>query len=230
MRLVLARGRAAYGQWVTRHLSIPFSADLAAIQIRQSKQRKTREGALMTTTQEQTVLELAHSRYFERQAWHLAHKWHLDIDDVRQDIAEIILTTLPRIPERGRDKKTYLAVTINNHFRARHDEKYSHQPAHILSLDEPLSDDPECSTLADILEVPPVMPANERRQIQREQALYDALHRLHIDEQLYLQRVYKLFAFCPSNEPPTGRTDHSVAVSSYRKLRRNTTLATAVAR
>jgi hypothetical protein len=174
---------------------------------------------------EQTILDLAHSHYFERQAWHLAHKWHLDIDDVRQDIVEIIMTTLPRIPERGRDKRTYLAVTINNHFRARYDEKYTHRPAHI-SLDEPLSDDPECSKLADILEAPSVMPVDEARRVQQEQALYDALHRLHIDEQLYLQRVYKLFAFSPANEQPTGRTDHSVAVSSFRKLRKNAALAT----
>src|SRR5689334_13182393 len=134
----------------------------------------------------------------------LARDWSLDLDDVKQEIAVLIMTTLPQIPDQDRSVKPYLARTIKNHFLATHSEKYAHKPAYILSLDAPLADHPDM-TRADMLAAPSGSPVDDTRQLQREQALYDALHRLRYDEQEHMRRVYGLNAFSAERRVIAGQ-------------------------
>lgn len=186
----------------------------------------------MTTSSEQTVLEL--TRHFTPLAMRLARDFSLDLDDVKQEIAVLIIETLPRIPDNGRSVKPYLGRTIKNHFLARHDEKYSHKPAYILSLDTPLPGQTDI-TRADTLAAPPDVPQDDTRQIQREQALYDALHRLRCDEQEHLRRIYALNAFqverrviAGQRKTKANRSSSSISSNAFNKLRRDAALSAAL--
>jgi len=183
----------------------------------------------MTTPSEQTILALA--QHFTPLAGKLSHQWKLDVDDVKQDIVEIIMTTLPQIPDQSRDVKPYLHRVITTRFLALHSEKYAHKPAHILSLDAPLPDNPE-ATRADMLAAPSGVPTDDTLQVEREQALYAALHRLRCEEQAYLRRVYKLNAFKVERRIQARqrvlkgkRSITSIRQNAYYKLRHDAELA-----
>lgn len=179
----------------------------------------------MTTSNEQIILDLV--QHFTPLAKNLARDWNLDLDDVKQDIAEIIIEVLPRIPEPS-NVKGYLHRTIKNRFLSRYDERRTHKPAHVLSLDAPHPDYPDISR-ADSLEAPADVTCNDTRQVERERALYTALRRLHKEEQEYLQRVYGLHAFNPRGKrTPRERKAEIICATAYRKLRHDARLAAAL--
>jgi hypothetical protein len=185
----------------------------------------------MHTPSEQTVLDLA--QHFTPLAYNLARKWNLDADDVKQDIVEIIITTLPRVPDITRDVKPYLNRAIVNHFLSAHAEKYTHKPAYVLSLDAPLADNPDC-TRADLLAAPADVPTDDTLQVERERALYAALHRLRYDEQLHLRRVFGLHEFKARRNVVWGqrktgqRSARSLSTNAYKKLRSDAVLSAAL--
>jgi hypothetical protein len=97
-----------------------------------------------------------------------------------------------------------------------------------LSLDMALSDELD-TTLLDTLEAPAI--EDHEHEDQRAQALYAALRRLRLDEQIYMRRVYGLNAFNPL--PPDwsktrDRTDDATRKTAYKQLRRDPELAQAV--
>lgn len=186
----------------------------------------------MTTSSEQTVLEL--TRHFTPLAMRLARDWSLDLDDVKQEITVLIIETLPRIPDQDRSVKPYLYRTIRTHFLATYSEKYSHKPAHILSLDTPLPGQTDI-TRADTLAAPADVSQDDTQQIQREQALYDALHRLRCDEQEHMRRIYGLYAFQVEHRVIAGqrqvkanRSSSSISSNAFNKLRRDAALTAAL--
>jgi DNA-directed RNA polymerase specialized sigma24 family protein len=180
----------------------------------------------MNTPSEQDVLDL--TRHFTPLAMRFAQGWSLDLDDVKQEIALIIIETLPRIPDTSGNVHGYLHRTIKNHFLSRYDEKRSHKPLHVLSLDEPYPSYPEI-TRADMLAAPSDVPQDDTQQIQREQALYAALRRLHKEEQEYVRRVYGLHAFTPwGKRTPRERNPIAICQTTYRKLRKDAVLVAAL--
>lgn len=182
--------------------------------------------ANMTTPSEQYILEL--TRHFTPLAMRFAQGWSLDLEDVKQEITLVIIETLPRIPDKSRNVEGYLHRTIKNHFLSRYDEKRSHKPLHVLSLDEPHPNYPEI-TRADMLAAPSDVPQDDTQQIQREQALYAALRRLHKEEQEYIQRVCGLHAFTPwGKRTPRERNPIAICQTAYRKLRKDAALAAAL--
>jgi len=144
--------------------------------------------------------------------FNLANNYHLDSDDVLQDAAVIILETLPRL-DLSRNVVSYLWSTIT----CRMIDRARKKKIETISLHTPLTK--PGLTLEDTL------PAasgeiNHKWEDERTEIVHQSLRRLPLDEQLYLQRAYKLAAFSPCPKtPPRTRSQVVTGQSARRHLR-----------
>lgn len=163
------------------------------------------------------------------QARNLASNYHLDFEDVLQEIALLVIEKNEKISDRSGNIKGYFARCVHNHFLANYSEKYSGRPLFIDSLDEPLSDESPV-TRADLLAAPEQVT---HQMTLREKALHRALHGLRIEEQRYFMRVYQFADYtlrrarnkrCQGHYS-TSTSDKALNMSGFRTLRKNKHLA-----
>lgn len=151
----------------------------------------------------------------------IAEQYHLDYEEVRQEAAAKALSILRKKDQYTGDLTGYVGQSVINHFRTLYTRSVS--PVETLSLDEPVYED-ECTTYADVLPAPP-LPSEEDYAAtdRRAYILYDALRRLPLDEQVYLQSVYELNAYniLNSYEPNFNRTNSAVSKAAFRHLRKD---------
>lgn len=168
--------------------------------------------------------------YFDGQAHNIARNYNLDLDDVHQDIAEVVIVTLPKVPDTSKNVRPYLARSIANHFLLHHSRKYGHV-LDTTSIDAPISEHGN-DTWSEMLEDTSLNltpDPDQDRQERKVSALYTALRRLSLDEQERLAGIYGLNAYRPRGERnPRKRLDSSRSTRAYVALRHDEQLATAV--
>jgi len=148
----------------------------------------------------------------------LANRVNMDLEDLRQEAALLILRTLPKIPA-GVRPEAYLNVVVRGRLRGLASKRIS-----TLSLDLPISNGSDIM-LADVLPEPPQV--SHERHDRRVEALYKALHRLSRVEQDFLKRRFELHGFRP-HAREYGRLTTSVRRKALRKLQQDVILQMAL--
>jgi DNA-directed RNA polymerase specialized sigma24 family protein len=148
-----------------------------------------------------------------------------------QDAAVTILLELPRLAS-VKKKRAYLARAIKNDLinwiERRHKIERDFE-----SLDAPRRGYDGVCCLADILEAPAPATRDEQREDRRAAALYAAISKLPLEEQLYLREIRGLNAYQPVL-PPDGRKPNynrppgSIRSMMLRRLRKDKQLAAEV--
>ncbi len=109
-------------------------------------------------------------------------------------------------------------------------------PIQFLSLDAPVAQGSEM-TYADYLVSPDPVPCDTAREQQQMTALYQALNRLPLEDQVYLCRVHGIIAYTPVlptegrfavKFPDLTRTNNALGTHAYHWLRRDEALVHAL--
>jgi hypothetical protein len=148
---------------------------------------------------------------------YMAEKFHLLYEDVRQEAAVTILSIIRKRGPFAYDPTGYFIRALQMHFTEMVKEILP-----TVSLDEPFSDK-NIGTLGDLLPMPtPTTEEDHYRTDRRAQILHDALHKLPLEEQLYLCQVHKLTAYTTTSGPRMpryNRPKNSICICAYRRLR-----------
>ncbi|HLZ61566.1 MAG TPA: sigma factor [Ktedonosporobacter sp.] len=158
---------------------------------------------------------------------HLACWYRVDFEDLYQDAAVVALERAEQARVRGR---AWLHATLRG--EALNTITRKRGPI-ALQLDMAINE--EGDRLPSTLEAPPPVVVDEQREDTRTLALYEALWRLPLEEQIYLQRVFRLEAFHPRPNDFTYRRQtsqhrgrNSVSASVFKRLRRDRKLSATI--
>jgi hypothetical protein len=159
-----------------------------------------------STLEVATIVDTALTRA-SKVLWLTAHEYDLEMDDLRQEAALIVIETLKKRPELldADYLFSYLYSTIRNQMRV-----VASRHKFMSSLDAYLGGD-ECeenTPLGLLLMEPP--PHNTSRTDRLITTVHRALEQLPLDEQQHLRRVYALNAYQP--------TERHIRVRKGRKI------------
>lgn len=153
---------------------------------------------------------------------HIASKSNLELDDLSQDAFIVAIEALGKIQEL-RNPHAYAIMAIRHHTFNLLRQKHP-----CISLDEPAHDERE-TPLAETLAATEPIPHDEVREDHRTCALYAALSRLPLEEQMYLRQVHAVNAYQPvlkiDRKPNYNRSKPSMSKSAYTRLRKDKELA-----
>lgn len=160
----------------------------------------------------------------------LAIEFHYPYEDLRQDLAVVMLEYFDRLPENRSKLKAYLR-TAATHLLIDHIRMRSHFFTICLSHSEE-DDTPLAEILMESLAAPSEQIQDTTEQDQKVEALYAALRRLPLDEQRYVREVFGLNAYQPLiydyKTREKDRTRKAVSLALYRHLRSDAQLASEV--
>jgi len=157
----------------------------------------------------------------------IANQYHFPYEELRQEIAVLMLEQLDKLPHNQMQLKCYLRTCAKR-------ISFNHcSHVQTMSLDEPLYEEDD-TPLAETLAAPPDLVGNQdtTEQDQKIAALYAALRRLPLDEQRYVREVFGLNAYQPIiydyKTREKDRTRVVIGHALYRHLRHDTQLASEV--
>jgi hypothetical protein len=160
----------------------------------------------------------------------IAYRCHVPLEDLYQEAALVATLRFEQACTADRPR-AYLQSAIRLAALTYVSHTYHDDAA--LSLDAPLNEEHKCS-LGELL-----ADRSENAQDQAEEidarcaALHHALHRLPLEEQLYLREVHHLYSFNPlppdwDVKPNYHRSRSAMSHAAYGRLRRDQELAATI--